>query len=242
MGMSFTSPAKVCEFSHSVILPNQMEKLESVQYSAALAVSGAWRGTSREKVYAELGWESLSLRRWSRRLTLFYKFINNLTPGYTKDPIPPLRQSQYSFRNQDVVGRIVTRTEKFQSSFYPDCLTEWNNLDPEIRLAPSVAVFKKKLLAIIRPPAKPVVGIHDPIGLSHLTQLRVGLSKLNLHKFQHNFRDTLDPMCPFRMMALRILNTSCCSAPRLICNEEIFSLEFRQYYDHSDIITFQIRS
>ena len=192
----YHSPAKVCEFSHSVILPNQMEKLESVQYSAALAVSGAWRGTSREKVYAELGWESLSLRRWSRRLTLCYKFINNLTPGYTKDPIPPLRKSQYSLRNQDVVGQILARTEKFQSSFYPNCLTEWNNLDPEIRLAPSVAAFKKKLLAIIRPPAKSVFGIHDPIGLSHLTQLRVGLSKLNFHKFQHNFRDTLNPMCP----------------------------------------------
>ena len=194
--VTYHSPAKVCEFSHSVILPNQMEKLESVQYSAALAVSGAWRGTSREKVYAELGWESLSLRRWRRRLTLFYKFINNLTPGYTKDPIPPLRQSQYSLRNQDVVGQILARTEKFQSSFYPNCLTEWNNLDPEIRLAPSVAAFKKKPLVIIRPPAKPVFGIHDPIGLSHLTQLRVGLSKLNLHKFQHNFRDTLNPMCP----------------------------------------------
>ena len=192
----YHSPAKVCEFSHSVILPNQMEKLESVQYSAALAVSGAWRETSREKVYAELGWESLSLRRGSRRLTLFYKFINNLTPGYTKDPIPPLWQSQYSLRNQDVVGQILARTEKFQSSFYPNCLSESNNLDPEIRLAPSVAAFKKKLLAIIRPPAKPVFGIHDPIGLSHLIQLRVGLSKLNLHKFQHNFRDTLNPMCP----------------------------------------------
>ena len=90
----------------------------------------------------------------------------------------------------------MTRTEKFQYSFCPYCLTEWNNLDPEIRLAPSVAVFKKKLLAIILPPAKPVFGIHDPIGQSHLAQLRVGLSKLNLHKFQHNFRDTLDPMCP----------------------------------------------
>ena len=94
-----------------------MEKLESVQYSAALAVSGAWRGTSREKVYAELDWESLSLRRWSRRLTLFYQFINNLTPGYTKDPIPTLRQSQYSFHNQDVAGQIVTGTEKFNRGY-----------------------------------------------------------------------------------------------------------------------------
>ena len=29
-----------------------------------------------------------------------------------------------------------------------------------------------------------------------LTQLRVGLSKLNFHKFRHNFEDTLNPLCP----------------------------------------------
>ena len=145
-------PEKVCQFSGSVILTTFMEKLESVQYSAARAITGTWRGTSREKLYAELGWESLSGRRWSRRLTLFYKIINNLTPVYTKDPIPPLQQFQYSLRNQDVIGRIKARTEKFKSSFYPHCLSEWNELDSEIRLAPSVAVFKKKLLSIIRPP------------------------------------------------------------------------------------------
>ena len=33
------------------------------------------------------------------------------------------------------------------------------------------------------------------MGLSHLTQLRVGLSKLNFHKFRHNFKDTVNPMC-----------------------------------------------
>ena len=51
-------PAKVCECSQNIILPNLMEKLESVQYSAALAVTGSWRGTSREKLYTELGYES----------------------------------------------------------------------------------------------------------------------------------------------------------------------------------------
>ena len=50
-------PAKVCKFIQNQILPNLMEKLESVQYSAALAVTGTWRGTSREKLYTELGWE-----------------------------------------------------------------------------------------------------------------------------------------------------------------------------------------
>ena len=189
-------PAKVCEFSQNIIVPNLMEKLESIQYSAALAVTGTWRGTSREKLYTDLGWESLSSRRWSRRLTLFYKFVNNLSPKYTTDPIPPLHQSQYRLRDQDVIGRLKARTEKFKSSFYPNCLAEWNKLEPELRLAPSAAVFKKKLLAKIRPPAKSVFGIHDPKGLSYLTQLRVGLSKLNFHKFKHNFRDTINPMCP----------------------------------------------
>ena len=124
-----------------------MEQLESVQYSAALAVTRTWRGISRDKLYAQLGWESLSSRRWSRRLTSFYKIIKYFIPLYSRHPIPPLHQSQYSLRNHDEAGRIGTRTEKFQSSFYPNCIFECNKLDPEIRLAPSVAVFKAKLLS-----------------------------------------------------------------------------------------------
>ena len=66
-------PQNICEFSQTVTLTNLMEKLESVQYSAALAVTGAWKGTSRQKIYDELGWESLNFRRWSRRLVLFIR-------------------------------------------------------------------------------------------------------------------------------------------------------------------------
>ena len=189
-------PAKVCEFSGNTMSSNWTEKLESVQYSAALAVTGAWRGTSREKLYAEIGWESLISRRWSRRLKVFHKMINSMSPAYTTDPIPQLQRSQYYLRKQYVTGRIRARTESFQSSFYASCLSDWNDLCPEIRLAPTIAIFKKKLLSKICLPAKSAFGIHDPIGLSYLTRLRVGLSKLNFHKFQHNFRDTINPMCP----------------------------------------------
>ena len=45
-------------------------------------------------------------------------------------------------------------------------------------------------------PGKSIFGIHNPKGSSHLTQLRVGLSKLKFHKFKHNFRGTVNPMCP----------------------------------------------
>ena len=39
------------------------EKIESVQYKAALAITGAIQGTSRDKSYQELGLESLKSRR-----------------------------------------------------------------------------------------------------------------------------------------------------------------------------------
>ena len=81
-----------------------MEKLESVQYSAALAVTGASKGTSRDKLYWELGLESLSQQHWSRRLALFYKIFNDITPDYTRYLILQLPQAIYSIRNADVIG------------------------------------------------------------------------------------------------------------------------------------------
>ena len=53
-------------------------KLESVQYNAALAITGAIRGSSREKLYQELGLESLKSRRWYRKLCLFFKHPSSL--------------------------------------------------------------------------------------------------------------------------------------------------------------------
>ena len=53
------------------------ESLESIQYDAALAITGAIRGSSREKPYHELGFESLQQRRWYRKLCLFFKTIKN---------------------------------------------------------------------------------------------------------------------------------------------------------------------
>ena len=42
------------------------QRLESIQYNACLAITGAMRGTSKEKLYQELGLESLQLRCWYR--------------------------------------------------------------------------------------------------------------------------------------------------------------------------------
>ncbi len=74
---------------------------------------------------------------------------------------------------------------------------KWNSTELEIRLAPSVSVFKTSIFSIIRPPAKSVLRIHNPIRLSTLTQIRVRLSKLNLHKFRQLFGHS-KPNVPFK--------------------------------------------
>ena len=57
------------------------EKIESTQYKAALAITGAIQGTSRERIYQELGLESFKSRRWYKRLSCMFKIMNNEAPN-----------------------------------------------------------------------------------------------------------------------------------------------------------------
>ena len=61
-----------------------MEKVERIQYQAALAITGTWQGSSRNKLYEELGWETLSDRRMSRRILQIHKIIDRKTPLYLR--------------------------------------------------------------------------------------------------------------------------------------------------------------
>ena len=56
-----------------------MSKLESTQYVA-------------DKLFEELGWESLAHRRWYRRLCLFYKIMNNGTLEYKRRYLPTFKK------------------------------------------------------------------------------------------------------------------------------------------------------
>ena len=53
-----------------------MGKVESMQYQAALAITGAWPGSIRLKIYKELGWETLSDRRLCKRVLQIHKTID----------------------------------------------------------------------------------------------------------------------------------------------------------------------
>ena len=58
------------------------QKLDSIQYNAALAITSAIRRTSKEKLYDDLGLETLEKRRWYRKLCCFFKIFRYKCPKY----------------------------------------------------------------------------------------------------------------------------------------------------------------
>ena len=76
------------------------QRLESIHYNAALAITGAIKGTSKEKLYQELGFESLQSRIWFRKLSLFYKILKNESPHYFYHLVPkPLTSKAFLFHH-----------------------------------------------------------------------------------------------------------------------------------------------
>ena len=179
----------------SITLNTLMQSIERIQYQAALAITGTWLGSNRNKLYDELGWESLSDRRWFRRLTEFYKIHANMTPQYMKDNLPPKRPLRYGNNNPHIYHNIFCNTTRYMNSFFPDSIRIWNNIDSVFHDCNTIENFKKNIIALIRPKPKPIFNIHDPIGLKYIFQLRVGLSPLKCHKKSHKFADTPDDWC-----------------------------------------------
>ena len=176
-----------------ISLPTLMMKVESVQYQAALAVTGAWKGSSRVQLYEELGWESLSDRRMCRRVLQIHKISDKKTPPYLRKKLPPSRMKLINL--PFIFQEIKSRTERYSSSFFPDAIVSWNNIVSHFENLPTFDGLKDHILSLIRPCPKLTFGLHDPSNIRYLFQLRVGLSQLRCHKNHHNFLDTPSDKC-----------------------------------------------
>ena len=159
-----------------------------------MAITGAIRGTSKEKLYQELGLETLELRRWFRKLCTFYKILKDKNPNYLFRLIPEKRSS-YATRNQDDIPLIKTNHQFFKNSFFPATIIEWNQLDIAIRNSDTYGAFRNSILNFVRPSPNKVYNCHNPKGIRYITRLRLGLSHLREHKFKHCFQDSLNPLC-----------------------------------------------
>ena len=168
------------------------QKLESIQYNAALAITRAIRGTSREKLFHELGFEFLESRRWYRKLCCFYEVFKTQSPRYLFDVYPTAQRASIA-RNNDKRPHFKLKHNCFKNSSFPSTVIEWNKLDLNIRNSESLTSFKGNILKFIRHSENNVFVCSNLKGIQLLTRVRLGLSHLREHKFKHNFQDTINP-------------------------------------------------
>ena len=89
------------------------QQIESVQYNASLAITGAIKGTSRLKLYNEIGLESLKIRQWFRKFYAFYKIKSTGLSSYLFDLI--LKSSHMNnTRSLEDVATLYSRTDIFK--------------------------------------------------------------------------------------------------------------------------------
>ena len=136
----YHEPPKVGK-AQEISLTTLMEEIERIQYKAALAVTGAWKGTNRSKVYDELGWEPLTYRRLSHRVIMLFKIVNRLIPYYLGEKLPPVRNI-FSDDHIVIFREFRTRTVRFAQSFFPDAIKMWNTLMPHFQEMPTLLMLK----------------------------------------------------------------------------------------------------
>ena len=170
------------------------QKLESIQYNACLAITGAIRGTSKETLYQELRLESLQLRRWYRKLGMFYKIFKSKSPQYLFK-LRPEKTSSYATRNADNIPLFNIKHNFYKNSFFLSSIIEWNNLDPNLRNSENFGSFKNNVLKFIRPKPNSFFNCCNLKGIRLITRLRLELGHLREHKFKYNFQHCLNPLC-----------------------------------------------
>ena len=91
------------------------------------------------------------------------------------------------------ISYFITKHNFFKNSFFPLVINEWNKLDTSLRRYTSQNVFKSNILKFMQPSSNSLFYCHNLIRIKYITRIRLELS--HLHKFKHNFQDTLNPIC-----------------------------------------------
>ena len=99
------------------------ETLESLQYNASLATTGAIMGTTKEKLYQELGLESLRHRRWFRTLCTFYRIFQNQSQRYLYELLP-LQATFHSNKSSRNISLFHFKQKFFRNFFFPSVIIE----------------------------------------------------------------------------------------------------------------------
>ena len=113
-------------------------------YIAVLAITGAIRGTSKEKPLEELGLKSLQYRRWYKKQCCFYKILKGQFPKCIFNIIPKFTRPS-STRNANNIPHFKVKYIFFKNTFCRQSL--FNGKIWTLKFTtPLVLIFSKKKL------------------------------------------------------------------------------------------------
>ena len=119
------------------------EKVESIQYNAAVAITETISDLSKEKLFEELGLESLQHRRRYRKLYCFYEILKDQSPKYIFNIIPKLNRP-YPTRNANNIPHFKVKHSFLKNTFFMSVIIEWNKLDPKFKMLLAI-IFSKRI-------------------------------------------------------------------------------------------------
>ena len=120
MYISFILPLLVyCDSVWDNASTESKKTLDAIHIEAGRIISGATKLCSVEKLFVELGWDSLQNRR--NKLVIFYKIMHGLPPNYLRDLVPSLLQetSNYNLQNANNIQTFASNTNLFYKFFLP---------------------------------------------------------------------------------------------------------------------------
>ena len=163
------------------------QKIKKIHYNAAFEITGAIKGTSQSKLYSELGFGLSSYALFLNLKQVAYQNICLIL--FHKTIICTI----FVFRK--MLQHFTLELTLSNTLFFPSTILEWNKLDRQTKQSSTLLTFRNSPLKIGQLAPKSVYNIHNPNGLKLLTRFRLGLSHLNEHKFNCNFKDCVNPLC-----------------------------------------------
>ena len=127
-----------------IVMTTVWIRSKMLKYVKRRIVTGAIKRTPSEKLYNELSWDPIKNRYNKHKLILFHKMQLGLSPSYLNSLVPETigTSVRYNLRNQHDLHGLYGRTDRFQKSFIPSTVKEWNCLDCNLRNAENCNQFK----------------------------------------------------------------------------------------------------
>ena len=85
-----------------------------------------------------------------RRILQILKIMNNKTPSYLKDKLPPNHRPFFNRPLFNVSREIKFKSDRYKNSFFPGAISSWNRIISHVEDFPSVDSLKDHVLSFFR--------------------------------------------------------------------------------------------